>query len=463
MRSARSRPSVFVIRAAVHAALVCLAASFAAACGSDSTAGPAADAPDVRQDAGDVGATDPGTDAADVAPNGDASVGDASPDGADAEPGDAGSDAGDVGRDARADATPDADPDTSPPSPCEQIDCGALGVCDPRTLTCRCGAGAWFDGVACAERRECDATDTCDDACPMPRVPVLLQLAASELLRFTLGRDGALEHGWTRALGSMQPDEWRSGDALALSPFEGERVRIFARAAGCQRPMFNAVVEVASHYPPPAGEPGSTAIAADDAAIVAWASRVVDVAFGAGVDEEWRDATAALGPAEGTAFDIVSLGSGGEITLGFERAIADGPGPDIAVFENGFSSRFLEFARVAVSTDGETFVAFDGASLGADVVGPFGESDTRTFGQLAGKYQRGFGDPFDLAALRQHPAVCAGVLDLDDIRFVRVVDIVGDGSESDAFGRPIYDPYPPTGSAGFDLDAVGALHLAEER
>ena len=45
-----------------------------------------------------------------------------------------------------------------------------------------------------------------------------------------------------------------------------------------------------------------------------------------------------------------------------------------------------------------------------------------------------------------------------DVRWVRLVDIVGDGSCTDSFGRVIYDPYPTEGSAGFDLDAVGVIN-----
>ena len=43
---------------------------------------------------------------------------------------------------------------------------------------------------------------------------------------------------------------------------------------------------------------------------------------------------------------------------------------------------------------------------------------------------------------------------------MRIVDIVGNGTALDSAGRPIYDPYPTTGSAGFDLDAVGVIHYA---
>jgi hypothetical protein len=44
-------------------------------------------------------------------------------------------------------------------------------------------------------------------------------------------------------------------------------------------------------------------------------------------------------------------------------------------------------------------------------VGPYAMLDTRQVGQLAGKYRQGYGTPFDLAVLRQHPLVQRGDLD----------------------------------------------------
>ena len=43
---------------------------------------------------------------------------------------------------------------------------------------------------------------------------------------------------------------------------------------------------------------------------------------------------------------------------------------------------------------------------------------------------------------------------------VRIVDVVGDGFSLDSSGGVIYDPYPTSGSAGFDLDAVGVSNGA---
>ena len=54
----------------------------------------------------------------------------------------------------------------------------------------------------------------------------------------------------------------------------------------------------------------------------------------------------------------------------------------------------------------------------------------------------------------------SGRVDLQNIAYVRIVDIVGDGTSLDSRGEPIYDPYPTAGSAGFDLDAIGVSNGA---
>ncbi len=89
-------------------------------------------------------------------------------------------------------------------------------------------------------------------------------------------------------------------------------------------------------------------------------------------------------------------------------------------------------------------------------MGGFGSVDTTNIDGLAGKYRQGFGTGFDLGLL----AGTAG-LDIDKVQYVRIVDIVGNGSARDSAGNVIYDPYPTTGSAGFDLDAVGVVHFAQ--
>lgn len=217
----------------------------------------------------------------------------------------------------------------------------------------------------------------------------------------------------------------------------------------------------AGPFAPAAGVPGSTAISMNIASITSWASGYLDYTPGANVDAQWKTPEKALGKAIGDSFDVVVLGDAGRITLTFGGAIVNGTGADFAVFENSFSDNFLELARVEVSSNGTNFYRFPAYSFTAAPVNGFGSVDPTNIDGLAGKYRQGFGTPFDLEDLKNN----AG-LDVNNVRYVRIVDVVGDGSAFDdypaSFGgpHPIYDPYPLTGTAGFDLDAVGVLHFA---
>lgn len=212
-------------------------------------------------------------------------------------------------------------------------------------------------------------------------------------------------------------------------------------------------------YEPAAGRPGSSAIAADDARFVAWATDFAGtLALGSGVDEGWDDPEQALGPAQGITETVLSIGNGGEVTLTFDAPITDGDGADFAVFENAFDDFFLELAFVEVSSNGEDFQRFDCAYLGEEPIGQYDTHDCELIGGLAGKYRGGFGTPFDLAQLHSKELVEEGQLDLDAITHVRIVDVIGDGSMEDSFGHPIYDPTPTVGSGGFDLDGIGVIN-----
>ena len=61
--------------------------------------------------------------------------------------------------------------------------------------------------------------------------------------------------------------------------------------------------------------------------------------------------------------------------------------------------------------------------------------------------------------LRYEPDVVNGLVDLDRITSVRILDVIGDGGSVDSLGHTVYDPYPTSGSAGFDLDGVGVMYL----
>jgi hypothetical protein len=153
-----------------------------------------------------------------------------------------------------------------------------------------------------------------------------------------------------------------------------------------------------------------------------------------------------LGPPDGKGYesgslDVLSLGRGGSIVLGFEGlAITDGDGPDLVVFENPFwpggdaSAVYAEPGEVSVSEDGETWLTFacdregdgEGNFDGCAGVTPTLEYDA-SVGALDPLVTGG--DAFDLADLGVKIA-----------HFVRVRDVSLHGDAP---------------SAGFDLDAVG--------
>jgi len=383
--------------------------------------------------------------------------------------GDAGRDAGeDLRQDAASSgARPDSDSDAGfteviEADLCGSLDCGA-GSCDAVTGGCVCPAAQFFDGRGCAQVMPCLADGGCPDRCPLPRVQALDVVRGDEILQFETVEGATLEVGVAPDASAAQPDKWMRATQIAMAAFVGQRVRVFARieSAECMPVGFlSRVYDVREAYPGAATEPGSPAVHMDDARVAAWASEVIDYTPGADVGAQWRDADQALGRAEGTSADVVVLGNGGSITLGFGTTIADGEGAELAVFENGFSSNFLELARIEVSSDGVHFVAFDGASRHQQPVAPQGVIAPEQLHGFAGGYQRGYGSPFDFALLRQHPAVVAGQLALQSVTHVRVVDIIGDGSARDAFDRVIYDPYPNMDTGGFDLDAVAVLEPA---
>jgi hypothetical protein len=222
---------------------------------------------------------------------------------------------------------------------------------------------------------------------------------------------------------------------------------------------FEHTYSVRDAFAPAAGEVGSTAIASTDARIKQWATRVIDYRPGANLSDQWSVPERALGQAGDDTTAIVSLGEGGSITLGFDTVLGNAEGYDFAVFENGFADEYLEVAFVEVSSDSVNFISFDTATLVNSPVGAYGTMSPSQMQGFAGKYRVGWGTPFDLAWLSARPEVQSGLVDLAHITAIRVVDIMGDGRVRDSFGHVVYDPYPTNGSAGFDLDAIGLLHV----
>jgi len=239
-----------------------------------------------------------------------------------------------------------------------------------------------------------------------------------------------------------------------------------------------------------------------------WATDVSEYApsddewIGAGV---WNDPNKALGPATGDNFDIVSLGDldegeiaggiePGRITLVFNDAIRNGRGYDFAVFENAFVSLYntgggsvagemlAELGYVEVSSNGVDFVRFPSVSLTPGPVGMYGTIEISDIHNLAGKHPNAnglcTGTPFDLSDVAANPLVAGGIVDINDIRYVRIVDAPGSGDfldEATAFidpatrptwdsyidAHPVYDAWVTFGSGGLDVEAVGVLNEQE--
>ena len=244
-----------------------------------------------------------------------------------------------------------------------------------------------------------------------------------------------------------------------------------ARLSGLRRGVVGCMAMMLMGWPGlglagPYSDGISDGIAYDDTGILGWASgctgwRPSYADFG-----EWSDA---IGPAPGTANDVVSLGDGGYAVLTFDLLIGDGPGADFAVFENSLkvgSNAFVELGFVEVSSDGQNYVRFPSHSLRTEPVGAFEPMDPTNVHNLAGKHVSNeglwLGTPFDLADLVDEPAVQSGAVDLGGITTVKIIDVIGDGSTFDSENNPIYDPYPTGFSAGgFDLDAVAVLNTPE--
>ena len=211
----------------------------------------------------------------------------------------------------------------------------------------------------------------------------------------------------------------------------------------------------------------------DDSAFIGWAIGYLNYSPGPDVEERFQTPDKAIGQSLGGYSDIVSLGSGGSIIMSFDPPIQNGNGWDFAVFENGFWNNsmdmaFLELAYVEISSDGEHFVRFDNCSLTSGAVGAFENIDPSDITGLAGKYVQGIGTPFDLEDLIKKDEVLYGFVDLNRISYVKIIDIMGDGTYYDhrssqmsanwGGNSAIYDPYPSKEISGFDLEAIGVRY-----
>jgi hypothetical protein len=219
------------------------------------------------------------------------------------------------------------------------------------------------------------------------------------------------------------------------------------------------------------GTEGCNAIKADSTAIVAWATGCTVVRGKQNISvsdsplADFGTEDNAIGQASSVTTNVISLGDGGMATITFAKPISNGNGPDFAVFENAIRNvvtggYFLELAFVEVSSDGERFVRFPATSLvpTETQVGTYGEIDPTYINNLAGKFEAGYGTPFDLEELADSTGI-----DIDSIVYVRIVDVVGNIDPQyatyDAFGHIVNDPWPTAfGSCGFDLAGVAVIN-----
>lgn len=175
--------------------------------------------------------------------------------------------------------------------------------------------------------------------------------------------------------------------------------------------------------------------------------------------------TVVLGEPSGATTDALSLGDGGSITVYLDAGISNGPADDFAVFENGIEDLeglFAELAYVEVSSNGVDFARFDSDALNPSLVDGGQTIDPTDYHGFGGRHGVGLGTGFDLADLSMDPLVLNGTVDVVDVRYVRLIDVIGNGSTLDGAGRAIHDPYStPFPTGGFDLTGVGAIHVPE--
>lgn len=216
----------------------------------------------------------------------------------------------------------------------------------------------------------------------------------------------------------------------------------------------------------------------------------------------WMDSTKALGAVTGDKYDIVTLGDleesqilqlvpPGEVTLTFNTSIQDVNGYDFVVYENAFiidpcagdefalGELFAELGYVEVSSNGSDFIRFPAISVTPEFVGVDGTVNASDLFNLAGKHLNNLGKctgtPFDLRELAYHQMVTNGTVDINNITYVRIVDIPGSGYFQDNAqqhidpdtwpnwdyyqnNNPIYDSWVTYASGGFDLEAIGVLN-----
>ncbi|MBR1769917.1 MAG: DUF4465 domain-containing protein [Bacteroidales bacterium] len=222
-----------------------------------------------------------------------------------------------------------------------------------------------------------------------------------------------------------------------------------------------ASIFVFAQYDGEVGTENCKAISQNDERIVSWAKGVElnrgTWDYGDERIVDYGEPYMAIGKPDSTTTTAVSLGEGGTALITFDRPIIDGSGEDFVVFENAFAPTFLELAFVEVSSDGVNFFRFPANTTSYHNQENVSEGRTAEhYNNLAGKYELGWGVGFDLTELEDNE-----LLDKNNIRFVRLVDVIN-GVSTDIDGNIIYDGVSwPTYSQGFDLTGIGIINGGE--
>jgi hypothetical protein len=209
---------------------------------------------------------------------------------------------------------------------------------------------------------------------------------------------------------------------------------------------------------------------------VAWATVVIE-------SQNQSPASNILGPVDSNW--AIGYPGGGMITVGFGAPIYNGPGSDFAVWENAFlvdgnqGTIFAELGFIDVSTDGNNWVTFP--SIYLDDPNEYTNIDPTNVYNLAGNYISHYvpvenreGTPFDLDDILNTSEVISGLVDPDEINYIRIRDIIGAGAGGQNYDQATYfscaqcdinhrisdgDPLVDLGGGGgADWDAVGVIN-----
>lgn len=291
-------------------------------------------------------------------------------------------------------------------------------------------------------------------------------------VRFSEPAEAMLLSGADAAVPAAADSRWQAAESFAA--VDPGLYSLFLR-----RPGETAVSRYCFIVTDSFGSVSQLTVKADAVPAKGWATAVIEYRKGKDLSS-FTDPERALGGwfahrsdmVTDPVYDVVSLGNGGSLTIEWGVDVSNGPGPDFAVFENGLSANensiFAELAFVEVSSNGIDFERFDTISKGTEPVPDGGQIAADSVYGLAGAKPLGYGTLFDLDELAGRESVIDGRLDLNRVRYLRLIDISGCGvgtagyeAAFDSFGNVIYDAFKTYGSAGFDAACTAVLNSHE--